>query len=532
MLRRLVSDRAVFLTAMDQAAEAILITDPTPAIVYANPSALHSTGYDLDELVGENPRILQSGLHDAAFYEAMWSRLAGGQSWKGVMRNRRKNGEIYEEDATITPVYDESGELIAFVASKHDRTVERRLEADLSRWQSDRTAIIDLMNRVRPAESVEATAAAFCEEVTHLEGIHGAMVMLLQSDGTLVAGGSAGLHMPGFEFGRAIQVEQLDVVISATGAGPWSLNMSDPSTRAAIGDDLANAMIQLGITASGYAGIRWDDELTGVVCVATREPDGIAWLDSRLGAIEELGSFAGALFGSQAVQFSRQEDARLEVLDVLRSRRFHPVFQPVINLRTGEVSGYEALTRFDDGRPPDHRFADAHAAGIGPTLEAACAATAIEAIRHMPADVWVSINFSAAAILDGHAATVAAKANRAVVIEITEHAVIESYPAVRRAITRGGDVLLSVDDAGAGFASLRHILELDPDIVKLDIGLIRGIDADPARQALAAGMCHFALKTGTTLVAEGVETQAEADTVHELGVELAQGYLFGRPERF
>ena len=89
--------------------------------------------------------------------------------------------------------------------------------------------------------------------------------------------------------------------------------------------------------------------------------------------------------------------------------------------------------------------------------------------------------------------------------------------------------MLSVDDAGAGFASLRHILELDPDIVKLDITMIRDIDTDQARQALVTGMCHFASRTGTTLIAEGVETQAEAETLRELGVELAQGFLFGRP---
>jgi EAL domain-containing protein (putative c-di-GMP-specific phosphodiesterase class I) len=219
------------------------------------------------------------------------------------------------------------------------------------------------------------------------------------------------------------------------------------------------------------------------------------------------------------------------VQDIIDNRRFHPVFQPVVNTRTGEIAGYEALTRFDDGRRPDVRVADAHSVGLGSTFEAALAASAVEAARHLPPELWLGLNFSAGAILDGSAADVVTKANRAIVIEITEHAPIESYAAVRTAIRQGGDILISVDDAGAGFASLRHVLELAPDIVKLDIGLIRGIDTDPARQALAAGMCHFGIKTGTTMIAEGVETQAEAAVVRELGVELAQGYLFGKPER-
>ena len=88
---------------------------------------------------------------------------------------------------------------------------------------------------------------------------------------------------------------------------------------------------------------------------------------------------------------------------------------------------------------------------------------------------------------------------------------------------------LFVDDAGAGYAGLTHILALEPDVVKLDISLVRSIDRDPARQALVSGMKFFAKHTGTTLLAEGVETRAEAATLRELGVDLGQGYLFGEP---
>jgi len=91
-------------------------------------------------------------------------------------------------------------------------------------------------------------------------------------------------------------------------------------------------------------------------------------------------------------------------------------------------------------------------------------------------------------------------------------------------------VKVSVDDAGAGFASMRHILELKADVVKLDIGLIRGIDSDLGRQALAAGLCHYAAETGTLLIAEGVETLEEVEAVRRLGVHQAQGFYFGRPE--
>ncbi len=124
---------------------------------------------------------------------------------------------------------------------------------------------------------------------------------------------------------------------------------------------------------------------------------------------------------------------------------------------------------------------------------------------------------------------------RPLVIEVTEHAQVKNYAAIRRALKEIGTCRLAVDDAGAGYTSLSHILELQPDFVKLDISLVRDIDSNPARQAMIAGMCHFAAQSGTILIAEGIETDAEARMLRELGVPLGetgmlgQGYLFGKP---
>jgi EAL domain-containing protein (putative c-di-GMP-specific phosphodiesterase class I) len=118
---------------------------------------------------------------------------------------------------------------------------------------------------------------------------------------------------------------------------------------------------------------------------------------------------------------------------------------------------------------------------------------------------------------------------RPLALEVTEHVPIEDYSELRRALLECGPAHVAVDDAGAGYASLRHILELQPDVVKLDIGLVRNIDSDPARQALVAGLVHYAQTAGLRLIGEGVETEAERDTLRALGVPLGQGYLFGRP---
>ena len=117
-----------------------------------------------------------------------------------------------------------------------------------------------------------------------------------------------------------------------------------------------------------------------------------------------------------------------------------------------------------------------------------------------------------------------------VVLEITEHVSVHDYAELRQAIVSlGKDVRFSVDDAGAGFASMRHILELAPTQVKLDRALVAHIDADPARQALVTGLVHFAQAIDVMLIAEGVESEEERTTLLGLGVHVGQGFLFGRP---
>jgi EAL domain-containing protein (putative c-di-GMP-specific phosphodiesterase class I)/DNA-binding response OmpR family regulator len=225
------------------------------------------------------------------------------------------------------------------------------------------------------------------------------------------------------------------------------------------------------------------------------------------------------------------EQARLGV--VLATRAFYVVFQPIVELDTRYVVGYEALTRFTDGTAPDVRFADAARLGLGDDFELAAIAAAIAEAHKLPPDAFLSLNVSPAVALgtDERLQQSLRDVGRPIVLELTEHVPIGDYAQLRAAIDRLGRVQIAVDDAGAGYASLRHILELRPAFAKLDISLVRGIDGDDLRQAMAAGFQYYALRTGCRLVAEGVETEAEANTLRDLGIDLGQGYLFGRPER-
>ncbi|MGH8910688.1 MAG: EAL domain-containing protein [Egibacteraceae bacterium] len=149
----------------------------------------------------------------------------------------------------------------------------------------------------------------------------------------------------------------------------------------------------------------------------------------------------------------------------------------------------------------------------------------------MPDGAWLSVNVSPSFLLQGeHLVRAMRSTPRPLVLELTEHDPIDDYPAIRAAVDRlGSAVQLSIDDAGTGYACLNHVLSLRPDFVKLDRSWVRDIDTDPARQALVAGLEHFTSRTGSTLIAEGVETDAELTVLSDLRVPLAQGYLLGRP---
>jgi PAS domain S-box-containing protein len=215
---------------------------------------------------------------------------------------------------------------------------------------------------------------------------------------------------------------------------------------------------------------------------------------------------------------------------VIATRAFQPVFQPVADLPTGNVVGFEALTRFDDGTPPDVRFKEAATLGIGVPLEQATVQAAIDAAAKLPPGLFLSVNVSPALILDHEAVALAARAgSRTLVLELTERDPVDDYHALARVLEGFERVELAVDDAGAGYSSLRHILALHPAYIKLDITLVRGVDDDTARQALVAGIHQFAMLTNCCTVAEGVETEAEADALRRLGIQFGQGFLFGQP---
>ncbi len=514
-------------TAIDHAAESVVVTDLTPRILYANPAAARTTGRDITEILGQNPRLWQSGLHDVAFYQEMWGTLLAGHPWRGHVINRRANGEIYEVEAVISPVFGADGVATAYVAVERDLATERQLEADVERQDRDAAQLADLMSDTRAGFDLHSAAQDLGDQLLSLDFIDFVAIYCRKADAAFPLIAISGDH-EAVHAGRSIAPElpREWIKMIETRARVRRVDLTHPE---AIGTSAPLvALAERGYVSAALVPVRWNGKTIGALSIATHESSHTG-VSARASVLEELGSFAGSQLGPQLERDERHQILRAGVIDVLDHERFHPVFQPIVSLVSGTIHGFEALTRFDDGRSPDEHFAEATAAGMTTELELACARRALVEAAHLPAGSLLTLNLSPTTLLASDALGLLDGTSMALGIELTEHSAIADYPALRQILVALPDVRLLVDDAGAGYASMRHILELHPDIVKLDISLVRGIDTDEAKQALVAGMRGFADRTEMTLLAEGVETAAEADVLRHIGVDLAQGYHFSRP---
>ena len=275
------------------------------------------------------------------------------------------------------------------------------------------------------------------------------------------------------------------------------------------------------------------DRVFGTFCCFSREAD--ESLNERdLNTMRLFADFLGQLLERREAENLELEALRQDLQAVIDTGSFRTVFQPIVDTRAGRVAGFEALTRFPEamGRAPDIVFAEAASVGLEEALEDRTLRSALTHLPALPEDAYLSLNSSPPCVLDGSvlAAVEDAPLER-LVLEVTEHSSIEDYSALAAALAplRERGMRVAVDDAGAGYASFRHILKLRPDFIKLDRALTRRVDEDDSRRALAAALVTFAGETGSRIIAEGVETEAQRETLADLGVGLMQGYLFGRP---
>lgn len=231
---------------------------------------------------------------------------------------------------------------------------------------------------------------------------------------------------------------------------------------------------------------------------------------------------------------SRARAQRRRILEVISSGQPNVVFQPIVELGSGRVAAYEALSRFaaEPTASPDRWFAAAQQVGCGPQLEVAALEVAFSALEQLPADQRLNVNVGLDALASRPVQKLLAGMDVSrVTLEVTEHDVFVGREATLGFVEglREAGALVAIDDLGSGYAGLTRVLELDPNILKLDHQLVSGIDHDPAKLALISSTVTFADALDATVVAEGVERAEELHTLQMIGVSHAQGFYPGRP---
>lgn len=295
-------------------------------------------------------------------------------------------------------------------------------------------------------------------------------------------------------------------------------------------EDGASVRAMLGEGANGYLvkGSSVEDILEAI----HRSAEGKASLSPDV--ITDVVVALGQRLSRDRAATRRWEHWRARIQRTIEETCFDVLFQPIVHLRTRRVAGFEAVARFtlEPERPAEAWFAEAVAVGLVKELELGTARVALATMDRLAADTYLSINLSPETASSPEFRDLLIEVDHdRLVVEMTEHTPVEDYPKLNAAVQdlRWRGVRLAIDDVGAGFASLRHILELSPDFIKLDVTLTRDIDRERPRRILAGALTTFAKAMGTEIVAEGIQTKEELAVLRSLDVTFGQGYYLGVP---
>lgn len=275
-----------------------------------------------------------------------------------------------------------------------------------------------------------------------------------------------------------------------------------------------------------------DGTLYGSFCCLSRTPDR-SLTDRDVGVLRAFAALAVEQIEKTLDHDDRRSRLEQAIGDVIDGGAIAIYRQPIVSLASGAPVGAECLARFADAgqRGPDKWFDEADEIGRGIDLELLAIRLALASASAGPNNCYISVNASPATIVSGQLEPLFADYRRdRLVLEVTEHHQVGDFGELRAALQRlSRNARIAIDDVGAGYAGLRHLVDLGPDLLKLDMSLTRDVHRDAARRALTSAMVGFAGEIGAKLVAEGIECAEEQAVLVDLGVDYGQGYLFGKP---
>ena len=533
--------------AVQQSPASVLITDTKGEIEYVNPKFVELTGYAADEVIGKNPRLLKSGFVSEECYRDLWETITSGREWRGELLNRKKDGEVFWEFASISPIKTADGEVTHYVAVKEDITVRKEYEERLLH-QASFDGLTGLPNRLLTLDRVDqaiarakrdkqCVALAFIDldnfkAINDTLGHSAGDALLVEAAHRLTASVRAGdtvgrlggdefvVVLPDLSEGSQSQVVA-DKILAAF-RRPFSLEGRKVSTTVSIG-----------------------------VSVFPSDGDSSHTLlrnaDAAMYQSKAAGRNTFRFFAPQIDQHAvKRTDIEFRLRHALERKEMFLVYHPLFDLRSGKLVGAEALLRWNHPElglvSPDYFIPVAENDGLIGRLGEFVLRTACRQSRTWRqwagAPMRVAVNVSSRQFQGEKLVETVSDALRdnqltpeQLELEITEGVLVDDAPrtiGTLEALSEMG-IHFSVDDFGTGYSSIGYLKRFPINTLKIDRSFVRDITTNPADAALAIAMIGMAHSLRMEVVAEGVETEEQLTFLRFHGCDLAQGYYFTRP---
>lgn len=508
----------------------VTITDEFGVMTYVNDKFCEISGYSRDELIGNRHNIIKHPTTPIENFKDLWGTITKGRVWKGVLRNRRKDGESFYISATIAPILNESGEVIEYIACANDITelVENRNRIEELFNSDSLTGLGSRVKLINDAEPIEYPVLAILDirgfkQINEFFGNHFADRILIETAREFVAcpalSGYSVYRLHSDKFG--ILADNADILVFK--------------------EKIASAMRRVGSILQERHGE--DKMIYFTAGIAADKDNLLAYADMALNGAKKLKQ--DILVYSQAdnriiADFEENLEIIRKVSDALKNDRVTAYYQPIIDLKSGDSEKYECLMRIIDENGDvisPAKFLDiSKKTNMYPRLTARVIEKSVAVFKNLP--YQFSINLSVEDIFDrdtmDYLFTVA-KNNGVLgrlVIEIVESQELVSIDETNRIFEKfkSGGAKISIDDFGAGFSNFDYLMNIRADYLKIDASIVKRVEEDESSREIIASIVSLARHSGMKTVAEFIFNETIAREITLLGVDYGQGYFYGKPE--